>query len=179
MAARGQRVSESTVKETVMRRAVLLWAFIWSLQPHFALADDAAKQITGTWRLTSMLTRFDGGDAIQPYGSDPKGRLVITPDGYWIIIITGAGRGIAKSSDEKAALLDSMLAYSGKYSIDADRITTQVDVSSNEIYSGANQRQTRFFEVAGDKLVLRTGTIASAVRPGQKAEGTLTFQRER
>jgi hypothetical protein len=86
---------------------------------------------------------------------------------------------LAKSSDEKAALLDSMLAYSGKYSIDADRITTQVDVSSNEIYSGANQRRTRFFEVTGNKLVLRTGPIASAERPGQKAESTLTFQRER
>jgi Lipocalin-like domain len=148
------------------------------LQPGFALADDAAKQIVGTWKLISMLVKFDGGDAIQPYGSDPKGRLVITSDGYWITIITGANRGQAKNSDEKAVLLDSMLTYSGKYSIDGDRVTTHVDMSSNEIYSGANQNQTRYFNVDGDKLILRTGQIASAVRPGQKAEGTLTFVRE-
>jgi len=42
---------------------------------------------------------------------------VITSDGYWIIIITRANRCAAKTPDEKAALLDSMLAYSGKYTI--------------------------------------------------------------
>ena len=72
-----------------------------------------------------------------------------------------------------------MLAYSGVYTVEGNKITTHVDMSSNEIYTGANQNQTRFFRVEGDKLTLRTPEIVSAVRPGQKAVGTITFERER
>lgn len=104
---------------------------------------------------------------------------VLTPDGHWIIILAAANRTPAKTNDDKATLLDSMLAYSGKYTIEEDRITTHVDMSSNEIYTGPNQNQTRFFKIEGDKLTLRTPEIVSAVRVGQKAVGTITFERER
>jgi len=104
---------------------------------------------------------------------------VLTADGHWIIVLTGADRRIAKTTDEKAALLDSMLAYSGEYVVDGDRIVTHVEMSSNEIYTGPNQDQTRFFQIEGDRLTLRTPAIASAVRPGQGAVGTITFERER
>ena len=148
-------------------------------RPEFSYAQDAATQLTGTWKLVSWLTKFDGGDTVEPYGSSPKGRLVLTPDSHWIIILTGANRKPAKTIEEKATLLDSILAYSGKYTVEGDEITTHVDMSSNEIYTGANQDQTRFFRIEGNKLILRTPEIVSAVRPGQKAVGTITFERER
>lgn len=148
-------------------------------RPGFSFADDTAKEITGTWKLVSWLTKFDGGDTVEPYGPNAKGRLVLTADRQWIIILTGANRKPAKTNDEKAALFDSMLAYSGKYTIEGDRITTLVDMSSNEIYTGPNQNQTRFFKLEGDKLIIRTPEIVSAVRVGQKAVGTITFDRER
>ena len=94
-------------------------------------------------------------------------------------ILTGANRKPAKTIEEKATLLDSILAYSGKYTVEGDKITTHVDMSSNEIYTGANQDQTRFFRIEGNKLTIRTPEIVSAVRPGQKAVGTITFERER
>jgi len=72
-----------------------------------------------------------------------------------------------------------MLAYSGKYSIEENRMTIRVDMSWNEIYSGPNQIQTRFFSIEGDKLTIRSPEIMSAVRPGQKAVATLTVERER
>jgi hypothetical protein len=141
-------------------------------------AQDPA-QLTGTWKLVAWSTKFDGGDAVEPYGPSPKGRLVLTPDRYWIIILTGEARKPAKTIEEKAALLDSMIAYTGKFTVEGDKITTRVDASSNEIYTGANQDQTRFFRIEGHKLTLRTPEIVSAVRPGQKAVGTITFERER
>jgi hypothetical protein len=52
-------------------------------------------------------------------------------------------------------------------------------MSWNEIYSGANQNQTRFFNIEGDILTIRSPEIVSAVRPGQKAVATLTVERER
>jgi hypothetical protein len=60
-----------------------------------------------------------------------------------------------------------------------DRITTHVELSSNEMYTGLNQVQTRFSRMEGDKLTLGTPEIESGVRPVQKAVGTATFERER
>jgi len=158
---------------------VLLIAAVCFVRPTALLADDAAAQLVGTWKVVSWLTKFDGAEIQEPYGSNPKGRLVLTADGYWIIILTGANRRIAKTIDEKAILLDSMLAYSGKYTVVGDAIVTHVEMSSNEIYTGPNQDQTRFFQVEGNRLTLRTPAIASAVRPGHTAVGTITFERER
>src|SRR6266446_2951381 len=161
------------------RILALVFATCCLFRTGFSVADDAAKQLAGTWKIVSLITSFDRGDTVEPFGPNPKGRLVLTPEGQWIIILTGANRRLAKSIDEKATLLDSMLAYSGKYIIDGNRMTIRVDMSSNEIYSGANQNQTRFFNIEGDKPTIRTPEIESAVRPGQKAVGTITFERER
>ncbi len=94
-------------------------------------------------------------------------------------MITGANRHPAKSSEEKAALLDSLLAYSGKYTIEGNKITTHVDLTHNELYPGANQDQSRFFEIAGDTLTIRTGEIVSAALPGKRVDAVLIWQRER
>ena len=150
-----------------------------SIWPGYSFAVDSAAQLVGTWKVVAWHTKFNGGDIVEPYGPNPKGRLVLTPDRRWIIVLTGANRTPAKTVEEKAILLDSMLAYSGVYTVDGDKITTHVEMSSNEIYTGANQNQTRFFRIEGNKLILRTPEIVSAVRPGQKAVGTITFERER
>jgi hypothetical protein len=161
------------------RILALILATMPSVPTRLSFADDTGKQLAGTWKVVSLVTRFDGGDAVEPFGPNPKGRLVLTPEGQWIIILTRADRESAKTLEEKAALLDSMLAYSGKYTVEGDRMMIQVDTSWNEIYSGANQNQTRFFNIEGDKLTIRSPEIVSAVRPGQKAVATLTLERER
>jgi Lipocalin-like domain len=157
----------------------LIFATMLSVPSGLSFADDTGKQLAGTWKVVSLITRFNGGDAIEPFGLNPKGRLVLSPEGQWIIILTGANREPAKNLEDKAALLDSMLAYSGKYTIEGNRIMIRVDTSWNEIYSGANQTQTRFFNMEGDKLTIRSPEIVSAVRPGQTAVATLTLERER
>ena len=156
----------------------LVFAACCLFRAGFSFADDGGKQLAGTWKVVSLVTSFDGGDKVEPFGPDPKGRLVLTPQGDWIILQTRTNRAPAKTVEEKAALLDSMLAYSGKYTIDGNRMTIRVDMSWNEIDTGANRIRTRFFTVDGDKLIIRIGLIASAIRTGQKAEGTLTFERE-
>ena len=162
-----------------MRRILALVFATCCLWTELSFADDAAKQLAGTWKVVSLITKFDGGDAVEPFGPSPKGRLLLTPEGQWIIILTAANREPAKSLEEKAALLDSMLAYSGRYTTEGNRMTVRVDMSWNEIYSGPNQNQTRFFNIEGDALTIRSPEIVSAVRPGQKAVATLTLERER
>ena len=76
------------------------------------------------------------------------------------------------------ALFDSVLAYSGKYTIEGDKITIQVDMSGNEVFTGPNQTQTRFFKIDGQQLIVRTPEINSAALPGKKIVGTNIFERE-
>jgi len=147
------------------------------LQSGLAMADDAAKQLVGSWRLTSWVIEVVGGEATEPFGPNPKGRAVFTSDEYVAFIIAGANRKPASNNDESAALLKSLLAYTGKFTIDGDRFTTNVDISWNEILTGT--AQLRFFKLEGDKLSLRTAEQVSAVYPGKKVVGTLTWERER
>jgi hypothetical protein len=163
----------------VVRILSLFFAACCCILPRLGFADDAAKELVGTWKLLSSAVSVDGGEKVDFFGKNPKGRLLLTADGYWSIIITLPDRSPAKTSSDKAALLDSMIAYSGRYTIDGDKITTRVDVSWNEVFSGALQNQTRFFNVEGDKLTIRTGLIESAVRPGQRTDSVLTWERER
>jgi hypothetical protein len=105
--------------------------------------------------------------------SAPKGRAVFTPNGYAAFIIVGANRKPATNNDETAALLKSLLVYTGKFTIDGDKFTTKVDMSGNELLTG--QDQVRFFKLEGDQLSIRTAEQVSSVFAGKKVVGTLTW----
>jgi hypothetical protein len=151
-----------------------------SLIPWTAWSDESIKSLVGTWKLTGWTVRVVGETQDkEPFGPNPKGRLVMTPDGYWTVIITGTNRHAARTAEEKVALFDSVLAYSGKYTIEGDKITIRVDMSGNEVFTGPNQIQTRFFKIDGQQLIVRTPEINSAALPGKKIIGTNIFERER
>jgi hypothetical protein len=142
----------------------------------FALADDTAKQLVGSWKLSSWVIQIIGGEATQPFGPNPKGRAVFTQEGYAAFIIVAANRQPATNNDESAALLKSLLVYTGKFAIEGDKFTTKVDISGNELLTG--QDQVRFFKLEGDRLSIRTAEQISSVYVGKKVVGTLTWERE-
>jgi len=157
----------------------VLAAAVAGLIPRPTLADETTKSLMGTWKLTGWTLRVVGEtEDREPFGPNPKGRLVMTPEGHWSVIITGANRHPAKTPDEKLLLFDSVLAYSGKYTVDGDKNIVRVDISSNEVFAGANQVQTRFFKLDGEKLTVQTPEISSAALPGKKIVGTNIFERE-
>ena len=147
------------------------------LQPGFSFADDTAKQLAGSWKLTSWTIQIVGGDVTEPFGRNPKGRALITPDGYAAFVIAAANRKPAASDAESAVLLKTLMVYTGPFTIEDDKFTTKVDISWNELLTG--QDQVRFFKLQGDKLTIRTAEQASAVYPGKKVVGTLSWERER
>ena len=146
-------------------------------QPGLALAQDVAKQLSGSWKLTSWTIQVIDGEAAQPFGPNPKGRAVFTADGFSAFMIARPDRKPATNDADSAALLKSLMVYTGKFTIDGDKLTTNVDLSWNEILTGT--AQVRFFKLEGDKLSFRTAEQASAVYPGKKVVGTLTWERER
>jgi hypothetical protein len=147
------------------------------LQPGFALAEDTARLLAGSWKLKSWTIQIIGGEVTEPFGPNPKGRAVFTPDGYVVFVIVAANRKPAANDEESAALLKTLLAYTGKFTTDGDKFTTKVDISGNELLTG--QDQVRFFKLEGDKVTIRTAEQASSVYPGKRVVGTLTWERER
>ncbi|QDW39598.1 lipocalin-like domain-containing protein [Bradyrhizobium sp. KBS0727] len=164
-------------EENMVRLIALAVAACCYFQPGLALAQDVAKQISGSWKLTSWTIQVIDGEAAQPFGPNPKGRAVFTPDGFSAFMIARPDRKPATNDAESAALLKSLMVYTGKFTIDGDKLTTNVDLSWNEILTGT--AQVRFFKLEGDKLSIRTAEQASAVYPGKKVVGTLTWERER
>ena len=160
----------------MVRLLALVLAAYCYLQPALVRADDVAKQLTGSWKLTAWTIQIIGGELTEPMGHDPKGRAVFTPDGHVAFIIVAANRKPAANDAESAALLKSLLAYTGPFTIEGDKFTTKVDISWNELLTG--QDQVRFFKLEGDKLSLRTAEQVSAVYPGKKVVGMLTWERE-
>ena len=147
------------------------------LQPGLALSDETARQLAGSWKLNSWTIQIIGGEATEPFGPNPKGRALFTLDGYVTFVIVAANRKLPANNEESATLLKTLLAYSGKFTLDGDKFTTKVDMSGNELLTG--QDQVRFFKLEGDKLSIRTAEQVSSVYPGKKVVGTLVWERER
>src|SRR5437764_11550904 len=103
------------------------------LQPGLALSDETARQLAGSWKLTSWTIQIIGGEVTEPFGRNPKGRALITPDGYAAFVIAAANRKAATNDAESAALLKTLMVYTGPYTIEGDKFTTKVDISWNEV----------------------------------------------
>ena len=84
----------------------------------------------------------------------------------------------ATNDAEAAALLKSMNAYSGRYTIEGDKWITVVDAHHNEIY--LNQPpQVRYFKVDGDTLTVKIPEQPSAIFIGKKITATLEWVRDK
>jgi hypothetical protein len=139
--------------------------------------DNDADDLVGVWKLQSFSLQVIGEQPKEVFGPNPIGYLIFTIEGRMMTIITRADRKPATTVEERAALLQSMVSYSGRYKVEDDCIITKPDIAWNEIYSGTEQ--IRYFTLSGDKLSIRTAQQLSAVLPGKKVIGTLTYERER
>ena len=92
-------------------------------------------------------------------------------------MIARPDRKPATNDADSAAVLKSLMVHTGKFSVDGDKLTTEVDLSWNEILTGTSQ--VRFFKLEGYKLSIRTVEQASAVLPGKRVVGALNWERER
>jgi hypothetical protein len=135
-----------------------------------AVADDRAK-LVGNWRLVSWVQEFqDGGEPRPEYGKYPIGYIIFTPEGRMMALIEGEGRKGPSNDQERAALLRSMIAYSGKYSLDGDKWTTRVDAAWHPDRRGSDQ--VRYFKVEGDKLTVTTPFMPSPNFGGRCSEAS-------
>jgi len=125
-------------KEDIMFRVkwlIVLFLFVVALQPSFA--DDRA-QVQGVWKLVAYEVEIQStGQKEFPLGEKPTGYVIFTAEGRVFFVLTGDGRKPAKTDQERAALLGSLVAYTGTYRLEADKWITKVEVEGlgSNLYS--------------------------------------------
>lgn len=135
------------------------------------------EKLTGTWKLLAFDVEFQATGERRPiYGKSPSGYLIFTPAGRVMVVIAGEGRKPAQTDQDRAELLRTMFAYTGTYRIEGDKLTTKVDVSWNEAWTGTDQVRT--YKLEGDRIQFISAWAPSANIPEKPiVRGVITFER--
>jgi hypothetical protein len=144
---------------------------------------EARKQLgaelVGAWKMVSCSAEVEGeAEPRYPVGKNPQGFVVITANHRIIALVTsGDKRQPATNDAEAAALLRSLIGYSGRFKLEADKFVTTPDVTATGSYIG--EKQVRYYKVDGDNLVIRSGVQSGSLFPGKRVRSTNVFVRER
>ena len=155
---------------------ILFVSVVMIARPGFA--DDRVL-IQGVWKLVSQEVEIQAtGEKEFPLGRNPSGYVMFTPEGRATFILTAEGRKPAKSVQERADLLSSVVAYTGTYRLESDKWITKVEVAWNPEWLGTEQ--TRLFKVDAARLYVLTPW---RVMPNWPEKGmqrsTLVFERSK
>jgi hypothetical protein len=142
-------------------------------------AAQAADSIVGTWRLVSWVEEETENKIKRKHFDDnPNGLVIFTGDGHMSNIFTNSERkppAAPRPTDEEATqLYRTMVAFSGSYKTESNKLTFYPEVSWNQAWNGTEQ--TRFFEVQGDRLQWKTALLLSPF-DGKQVVATLVWER--
>ena len=139
----------------------LVFAVGMLLTPPETLAQKAgalAKKIQGTWVLVSVINELDG-KRIEVFGPNPRGSMVLTPNGRFSIIYMrsslpkfGANNRLKGTAEENQAIVQGSLAYFGRYTVDEKEktINQATEGSTFPNWDGVEKRFA--FSLSGDEL---------------------------
>jgi hypothetical protein len=137
----------------------------------------AEPSVVGVWKVVSYFTEELGtGKRTALLGEHPKGYLIYTPEGRMMVLGMREGRSPAKTDEDRVNLLKTMLAYSGRYSIEGDKVTHHIDMSWNEALTGTDQ--VRYFKLEGDTLTIKTAPGKNPIT-GNESVSAVIWERER
>ena len=133
-----------------MALVVILVCFV--AQPSFGAEGN---KVVGTWKLVSYEVEVQATGQKGPVmGEKPTGYVTFTPEGRVFFVLTGEARKPGKTDKERAELLNTLVAYSGTYSLEGDTWTTNVEVAWNPEWVGT--KQVRSFKLDDKRLVVLT-----------------------
>jgi hypothetical protein len=151
---------------------VVAIAAVWS-------AAQAGDSVVGSWRLLSWVQEDVESKAVQTvFGDNPVGVITYTSDSHMSVFIANPKRrpagGPLPTDAEAADLYRTMIAYSGTYSIDGNKVTHKVEVSWNQAWNGTDQQ--RLIEVKDNRLTIKSPTMVSPIS-GKESINTLVWER--
>lgn len=142
------------------------------------------EDVVGTWKLISNVRQAAGSDKIENnLGENPSGVLILTREHRFIVLFTAADRKPATTMEERAALQNTHIAYTGLVTFEPDpsdasrlKMTNDVDIAWNAEWAGATQ--VRFLSLEGSRLTIKTPWIKNPYN-GQQTVSTLIFERSK
>jgi hypothetical protein len=145
----------------------------------FCSNSFAAESVVGSWRLVSWVeVDMESKTVRTVFGDNPTGVITYTPDGRMSVLIVDPKRkppaGPKATDAEADELYRTMIAYSGTYTLDGNKVTHKIEVSWNQAWTGTNQE--RFIEVKDDQLTIKTPPIISPIS-GKDSVFTLVWER--
>jgi hypothetical protein len=143
-----------------------------------AVSEGDHAALLGVWRLISAQVHYeDTGEVQDLHGPNPQGFAIYSPDGRMGVIITASGRKPPQDDAEAAALFRGISAYTGRFSVAENRITIEVDAAWHPAWE--NSRQTRFYELEGDRITFKTEMQDHPSHPGRQLQGIVVWTRDR
>jgi hypothetical protein len=127
--------------------------------------ESDPDRLIGTWKIVSIVS-----DVIDPNGrttSHPAnwhGYVALTAAHRAIVIQTAKDRPVPETDDEYIYGFCSMIAYSGKYVIIANKVVITVDIAWNEDWNGTEQ--ILFYRFENDQLIIEDSLKSDPDIPG-------------
>jgi Lipocalin-like domain len=143
-------------------------------------AQAGADRLHGTWRLISFTqTIVATGETVDVFGKAPQGFINYGHDGRMIVLMVKDERPrpsdlAAMTDQERVELFKTMVAYAGTYTADSKIVTHHLDVSWNQLFTGADQ--VRNVEFDGCKFIMSTNPQPRS-QDGQVAVSVMTWIR--
>jgi hypothetical protein len=119
------------MEEIMFRLLGFMFILYFVAQPSFA---DDRSTVVGLWKLASYEVEIQATGQKAP--------------------VMGQARKPAKTDQERADLLGTLVAYTGTYRIEGDKWITNVEVAWNPEWVGTEQ--ARSFKIDGDRLQVLT-----------------------
>jgi len=169
----------------VKRAAVFVFLAVLALPAQLSSqaeqTNSVQQQFVGTWKLVSYVREeIPSGAKSDVMGARPSGYINYGRDGRMMVIIVGSDRkkptGPVATPEEAEALIRSMVAYAGTYTIDveAKTVTHHIDVSWDQSRTG--ESHVRTYQLDGDHLTLTTQP-SNDPATGKKTVRTLIWER--
>ena len=138
-----------------------------------------SNPFVGTWTLRSTERKtLDTGETAPLWGAHPTGTLIYTGDGRVSALVLAENRKAPASAmpteSEALSLFKSMVAYAGRYTVEADRVIHHVEQSWNQAWTGTDV--VRFYKFDGNRLTLTTAPAPNP-RDGKLSVSTLVWER--
>ena len=108
-----------------------------------------------SWKKETIAT----GETVDVLGPDPVGYITYGADGRMHAIIVRKDRPapetLPPTDTQKLRLFDSMIAYSGTYTLDDEKVIHHVDVSWNQAFTKTDL--IRIYKLANGMLTITAG----------------------
>lgn len=140
-----------------------------------------ASQLVGVWTLAGYTDEQPGEEYTHPFGPQPQGFLIYTPDGFVSAQLMKPGRSAFQSGDwhqgtpeEYQESASGYIAYCGSYEVDEEKATVTHIPSVSLLPNLIHGRQSRLIDLHGGRLTL---TARAPVSNGRYVTSRLSWKR--